>query len=464
MMEKKRILLVDDNEAIHLDFRKVFDLNKTNSTLSDLESQLFEHCEKSSNIFASYPSFDIDSVYQGLDAIALVKANRDKNQRYALAFIDMRMPPGIDGVDTIEKLWEIDPDLQVVICTAYSDYSFDQIYQRLKGSDNFLILKKPFDIVEILQLSSSLTKKWELSQIAQSTIDQSKKIIDKNYEELESLYIELKQSQAQIVQQDKLASIKQLAAGVALEINNPIAFVISNNEILKNYYNIFKIIFDDIDKELTQIDSNKTISDLKQYWDNLSTEKNVLFLIYDSSELIKQSLDSLIRVRDIVSDLKTFARTNEAEIQNANINQCLDSTLKILNLNNELKYKCTVIKKYAELPLIRCYPSKLNQVFMNLLVNACQAITEKGQIIITTKLIENLIEITVEDTGSGILSENITKLFDPFFTTKKAEEGTGLGLSISYNIIKEHHGSIKVDSAGLRQGAIFTILLPVTGI
>ena len=187
-MQQKRILIVDDNEAIHFDFRKALEINKKNSgALNELRGKVFSDASKS-NAYTAFPSFFIDSAYQGLEAVELIRKSIEKHEPYALAFIDMLMPPGFDGVTTIEKIWAIDPDLQIVICTAHSDYSYEEMYQRLKGSDNFLILKKPFDIIEILQLVSSLTRKWELDKQAREQLKRQSEQITYFFQEADFLY------------------------------------------------------------------------------------------------------------------------------------------------------------------------------------------------------------------------------------------------------------------------------------
>jgi two-component system NtrC family sensor kinase len=284
----------------------------------------------------------------------------------------------------------------------------------------------------------------------------NEKELKANYQKLESLYKEMQSTQAQLLQHAKLVSIGQLAAGVAHEINNPIAFVTSNVEVLNDYMNTFKELFAHIEGLVSQ---NST---QKESWDEITEDRNLDFIISDSKDIIAESLDGLKRVKDIVSDLKTFSHTDEADIQDADINHCIDVTLKMIW--NELKYKCTVIKDYGELPLLHCYARQLNQVFMNLLVNAGQAIEEQGEITITTRCLDDTIYVSIKDSGEGIPSENMEHLFDPFFTTKPVGTGTGLGLSISYNIMKKHGGTIKVDSAGKGQGTTFTLELPLKGV
>ncbi len=266
----------------------------------------------------------------------------------------------------------------------------------------------------------------------------------------------LEDAQVQLLQSEKMASIGQLAAGVAHELNNPIGFVHSNLGTLESYLrDIFEIA--SACEAAAAKASNPT--DFARI-DALKAEKDFDYLKTDIFQLMNESRDGLSRVKKIVQDLKDFSRVGEAEWQWADIHQCLDSTLNIVW--NELKYKCVVDKQYAvALPQIRCLPSQLNQVFMNLLLNAAQAIPDKGEITISTRQMdEDTIRICIHDSGLGIPAENLARIFDPFFTTKPIGKGTGLGLSIVWGIVSKHHGRIEVSST-VGAGTTFTITLPV---
>lgn len=282
---------------------------------------------------------------------------------------------------------------------------------------------------------------------------------------LTELNTQLNQTQQQLVQQEKLASIGQLAAGVAHEINNPIGFVLSNVTSLSEYAETFIQLIKEYEILVENLscgnrdkarDAMETIRDIKK-------TEDVAFMLDDIEELVKDSLDGMERVRSIVAGLKSFARVDDqSELKDADINDCIKSTLKVVW--NELKYKCEVITKYGDLPVIECYAGQLNQVFMNLLVNASHAIEKKGTINVETGCIDSdNIYIKITDDGSGIDPENISKLFNPFFTTKEVGKGTGLGLSISYGIIQKHNGELLVESE-LGKGTTFTINLPVVHI
>ncbi|MBI4997895.1 MAG: PAS domain-containing protein [Rhodocyclales bacterium] len=263
----------------------------------------------------------------------------------------------------------------------------------------------------------------------------------------------LEEAHSQLLQSEKLASIGQLAAGVAHELNNPIGFVHSNLGSLEGYLqDLFAII--DAGEPPAAASGGKALEAVQR----LKAEKDYAFIKRDVGELMAESKDGLARVRKIVQDLKDFSRVGEAEWQWTDLHKGLDSTLNIVW--NELKYKCTVKKEYGDLPEVHCLPSQLNQVFMNLLVNAGQAIVERGEITIRTGRDEASVWVAVSDTGAGIPQENLNRIFEPFFTTKPVGKGTGLGLSLSYGIVVKHRGRIEVESE-VGKGSTFRVILPI---
>lgn len=269
-------------------------------------------------------------------------------------------------------------------------------------------------------------------------------------ESLEQAYALLKASQAQLVQQEKMSSIGQLAAGVAHEINNPMGFITSNLNTLRRYLDRLGEFLQAQERGLRGECTSEDVASLKQ---RLKIEP----IIDDISSLIGESLDGAERVRKIVADLKSFSRVDQAESQLADLNECLETTLNIVW--NELKYKATVIREFGTIPLIRCYPQQLNQVFVNLLINAAQAIEHQGEIRLRTGATEGAVVIAISDSGCGIPPEIRNRIFEPFFTTKAVGQGTGLGLSISYDIVKKHGGTMTVESDEAK-GTTFTITLP----
>jgi two-component system NtrC family sensor kinase len=274
--------------------------------------------------------------------------------------------------------------------------------------------------------------------------------------ELTELNARLSMTQQQLVQSEKLASIGQLAAGVAHEINNPIGYIFSNFGTLEGYIVDLLEMLKAYENAETSIAAADTLADIKALRERIDLE----FLMEDIPVLMSQSKEGIVRVRKIVQDLKDFSRVDaNQEWQWANINHGIDSTLNIVS--NEVKYKADVVKEYGDIPDIECLPSQINQVILNIVVNAAHAINgERGTIRIRTGVDGDNIRIEIADTGAGIPKEILSRIFDPFFTTKPIGSGTGLGLSLSYGIIQKHGGQIKVDS-DLGHGTTFSITLPV---
>ncbi|MDD5759428.1 MAG: ATP-binding protein [Desulfobulbaceae bacterium] len=279
-------------------------------------------------------------------------------------------------------------------------------------------------------------------------------VLEGKNQALHDAYTELKQAQSHILQQEKMASIGQLAAGVAHEINNPVGFISSNLGSLSKYSNRLAEFIALESELLGQVDNaelNARLAEGKKKY-------KIDFILEDIADLIRESLDGCDRVKKIVQDLKGFSRVDQATRQTVDIHECLDSTINIVW--NELKYKAKIDKKYGATLPIACFPQQLNQVFMNLLVNAAHAIEKEGVITIKTWEDEEALFVAISDTGSGIAPENMGHIFEPFFTTKDVGKGTGLGLSIVYDIVtKNHQGDISVDSI-VGQGTTFTVKVP----
>jgi signal transduction histidine kinase len=275
-------------------------------------------------------------------------------------------------------------------------------------------------------------------------------------DELTELTARLSMAQERLVQSEKLASIGQLAAGVAHEINNPIGYVFSNFSTLGTYIGRMLTMFDSYQRAEASIADPAVLAELRA----LRATIDLDFLMEDIPVLMSESREGISRVRKIVQDLKDFSRVDaNQEWQWANLHAGIDSTLNILS--NEIKYKADVVKEYGEIPEIECQPSHINQVIMNIVINGAHAISgERGRITIRTGCDTANVWIEVADTGSGIPKEIASRIFDPFFTTKPIGSGTGLGLSLSYGIIQKHSGQIDVQSTP-GSGTTFRITLPI---
>jgi signal transduction histidine kinase len=351
-----------------------------------------------------------------------------------LILLDIKMPK-MDGYEVCRRLKENEntKDIPVIFISALGETSEKTRAFEAGGVD---YITKPFQASEVI---ARVKTHLDLYHTKKS---------------LERMNIELKTTQSAMLQREKMASIGQLAAGVAHEINNPIGFTSGNLRTLNKYIDKFIDFIDNQSETIEKLNVKEVIEEL-----NIKRKKLKLdYIKEDIKDLIKESLDGTERVSNIVQNLKTFSRSGEASYQKADINECIESTISIVW--NELKYKGTIKKEYGEIPITICYPQELNQVFMNLLINASQAIEKQGEIVIKTWYNNKHIYISVSDTGSGIEEKIKNRIFEPFFTTKDIGRGTGLGLSIAYNIIKKHNGDVTVESQP-GAGTTFTVKIPV---
>ncbi|MFA6921338.1 MAG: response regulator [Gallionella sp.] len=381
-----------------------------------------------------------------------------------LVLLDIRMPE-MDGYEVLRRL-KAEPetrDVPVIFVSAASDAAEKSWGFELGAVD---YVTKPYQHAELLarvrtHLELARTRNHlaavleERKKIEAQVVEQYEYVLGLN-SQLASTNKQLQQAQNQLLQAEKMAAIGLLAAGVAHEINNPIGYVNSNLGTLEQYLSDILVVMDKYEVALAQLGSGSPLlEELHQFKKKIDLN----YIRNDIKSLIAESHQGLERVKKIVLDLKDFSRASgEDQWGWADVQQLLDSTLNIVW--NELKYKCEVVKEYGVLPRIFCLSSQLTQVFINLLVNAAQAIDVRGTITIRTGCENDQIWFEVIDTGEGIPPENIQSLFDPFFTTKPVGKGTGLGLSVSYSIIEKHHGKIEVESE-VGKGSTFRVWLPI---
>ena len=362
-------------------------------------------------------------------AIFGCKTKEDFYTKQLSDFSPLKQPSGRDSLVCTKAF--------VAKALEQGSYSFEWVHQRADNGKNF-----PAEVVlSAMELDGDSVLLATVRDITER----------KQYEEK---ILQLAEAKDQLLQSEKMATIGQLAAGVAHELNNPIAFVYSNLGSFESYIN-------DILEITTACQAAIPHDDLANIL-ALQQEKSFEYLKSDIFELIAESKDGMTRMKKIVEDLKNFSRVGETQWHYADLHKGLESTLNIVW--HDLKYKCTVTKDYSDnFPEVCCIASQLNQVFMNLLVNAGHAIEEKGTISITSRLCpydNTAIQILINDTGKGIPPEHIKRIFDPFFTTKPIGKGTGLGLSIVWGIVAKHRGTIDVNSS-VGVGTTFTITLPI---
>jgi two-component system, NtrC family, sensor kinase len=279
--------------------------------------------------------------------------------------------------------------------------------------------------------------------------------LQQRHAELRQAYLRLNGTQEKLLQSEKMASIGQLAAGVAHEINNPIGYVHSNLGSLQEYLRSLFTVIEAYERALRAPDPKALIPEI----DDIRNRFDIDFISRDLPQLMAESREGIERVTRIVRDLKDFSYSGRDESWKlVDLHAGLESTINIIW--NELKYKADLKREFGQLPLVECLPSELNQVYMNLLLNAGHAIAERGTITVRTGVDGDHVWVEFEDTGGGISPELRQRIFDPFFTTKPVGSGTGLGLSISYSIVNKHHGRIDLDSTpGV--GSKFRLVLPI---
>ncbi len=384
-----------------------------------------------------------------------------------LILLDVMMP-GIDGFETC-RLLKLRPDLKdipVIFMTALTDTGSVVNGFSVGGVD---YVTKPIQIDEVLaRIHTHLSLRLMHQQLSEKNLAlqqevamrlKTEKELQKISHDQQLLITRLQEAHNQLLQSEKMASIGQLAAGIAHEINNPIGFVNSNMGSLQTYFETLCTTLENIEETIASAEDKEQIA---AAFAKQKNDAEITFLKDDFVDLMKESIDGLKRVKDIVQALKDFSHVGESEWIEADIHRGLDSTLNIVN--NEIKYKANIIKQYGTLPYVSCIASQLNQVFMNLLVNAAHAIKEFGTITIRTECTgkpgNEWVQVEVRDTGSGIEPTILNRIFEPFFTTKPVGTGTGLGLSLSYGIVNKHGGRIEVHSE-IGKGSSFTIFLPV---
>jgi two-component system NtrC family sensor kinase len=385
---------------------------------------------------ASYPCSKAASADEALQLLA--------EEPYALVIADVVMP-GRNGIELLREITSRYPDTMVVMVSgiARTQRVLDAV--RLGAYDYLL---KPCDLdVLSMTVERALERRALLRAARYYKVD-----LERRNEELRRSKAELESLQAQIIQSEKMASLGQLAAGVAHELNNPAGFLYGNMEMLGE-------LARGLERLLRFYETVPLGGEEAARARAIKEEIGYETTLGDLRSIVDDCRDGAERIRDVVQNLRTFSRLDEAEFKKVDIHEGIDSTLRLL-MRFYGDGRVRLARDYGELPPVDCYAGQLNQVWLNLLVNAAFAVREGGEVRITTWGEGERVVVRVSDTGRGIAPEHLTRIFDPFFTTKPVGEGTGLGLSVTYSIVERHGGEIAVESEQGR-GTTFTVTLPV---
>jgi signal transduction histidine kinase len=408
---KDRILIVDDEEIV----RRLF---------VGCLSERYECCEAAST----------------KEALALLA-----EKEFALVITDMLMP-GLSGVELLRKIIEMYPYTGVIMVSGINQPQRALDAVRL-GAFDYLIKPCDLNVLE-LTVERALERRTLLSNARQYKID-----LELRNSELAREKAKLERLQAQIIHSEKMASLGQLAAGIAHELNNPVGFIYGNMDVLAECVGGLTELLDYYDKSELNESVASGVARIKERIDYAAA-------LEDLDLIVKDCREGAQRIRDIVQNLRTFSRLDEAEFKESDVHEGIDSTIRLLSRYYSSD-NITLVRDYGNLPPVDAFAGQLNQVWMNLLVNAAQAVSGKGgEVRVKTRVEGASVVVSVTDSGGGIAPENLKRIFDPFYTTKPVGEGTGLGLSISFGIVERHGGTIAVNTH-LHKGTTFSVTLPI---
>jgi PAS domain S-box-containing protein len=546
-----RILIVDDNPAIHEDFRKIFcPTGADKSDVQNLKAALFDRAAKAS----TETEFKLTSAFQGQEALELVKQALAENRPYAMAFLDVRMPPGWDGIETAVRLWEICPQLQIVICTAYSDYSWDEMRARLDKPDSLVILKKPFDNVEVQQLAHAMTMKWLLTQQARMQLSELERRVEERTRDLKKANVSLMLSEdrfskafhespvpsaIQSVSDQRFVDVNQCLADIAgcrreemightpaelflwekpeladqwvesllggksvrdrearirtqaeafheVLVSLSTVALVSEPHMLLLAQDVAERVL--LERQLRQAQKMEAVGQLAA---GVAHDfNNILTVIQGHTGLVQQTLEAghataqsmeqiskaTRRAATLIQQLLMFSRKQVMQFRHVDLNDTLGSAIKMLErlVGEQVQIE---FRPQESIPAIHADASMMEQIAMNLAVNARDAMPNGGKVSITTSLETvhraptpmdpeqrdgEFVCLTFADSGDGMDTKILGRIFEPFFTTKPVGKGTGLGLSTVFGIVRAHKGWLAVTSQP-GKGTTFRVYFPPSG-
>ncbi|MCU0784146.1 MAG: response regulator [Verrucomicrobia bacterium] len=545
-----RVLVIDDNPTIHADFRKILcPDNASDTTLRKMEAALFDEAQPA----ARTTSFQLDFAYQGQEGLEMVKRALAESRPYAMAFVDVRMPPGWDGVETIARIWEVYPELQIVVCTAYSDYSWEQLRAKVGQPDNLLVLKKPFDNVEVQQLTHALTKKWLLNLQAGLKQAELEAMVQRRTAELaqanESLTATEERFSKAFHASPIPSAIQTLPERRFVDVNEHLVTLTGcSREELIGRTSSDSFIWEEpalVDQWFERLARNEEVRDEATKVRNLSGAlrdvlvslvpvtlagqphalllaqdisarlllerqlrqaqkmegvgqlaagvahdfNNILTVIQGHAGMTKnvlgeqnpcarsteQILKATARAATLIRQLLMFSRKQVMQFRNIDLNEslanCLAMIEQLVGEHIQLDFR-----PGPELPAIHADSSMIEQVVMNLSVNARDAMPNGGRVAITTALVPvdrkatpmdpedrhgKFVCLTFNDSGCGMDTQILGRIFEPFFTTKAVGKGTGLGLATVFGIVRQHQGWLEVESQP-DHGTTFRLYFPAS--
>jgi len=553
-LHNNRILIIDDNRAIHEDLKKILVADIAHASLDEAEALLFDE----TRVDTASISFEVDSAFQGKEGLEKVEEALRKGRPYAMAFVDVRMPPGWDGIETISRIWELYPELQVVLCTAYADYSWEEIMSALKQPDSVVILKKPFDNIEVLQLAHALTSKWFLARQARGLVANLEGAVAERTQALQSANDQLtREVQDRAQAEDRFSRAFQASPfPMAILDVDRLRFLNVNDGFLAMTGHAREELLGRAAEDLKLWANETTASRISQLATHGSPVRNVdcqvltrsghtretlasaevfssgderhlLLILQDISDLLslesqlrqvqkmeavgqlaagiahdfnnlltvvqghtslrlatpgldpamEESLQSIQGAADRASTLTrqllSFARKQIMQPKALDLNHLLGQLAQMLERLIGEHFKLT--RSFDEcLPAVFADGGNLEQVIMNLVVNARDAMPDGGEIKLATSLVEidaqqaagspearegTFVCLSVQDSGCGMDSAVLDHIFEPFYTTKPVGKGSGMGLATVYGIVNQHRGWVRVETAE-GQGTTFHVFLP----